>query len=536
MGLLANDGTEVVTIHHTNGAWSESIPGTARGTIHIDPGSAEDHWGGAITFGASDASGGNTAQAGLYTRTDGSYGSKMYFATSDNYTTGSTNRMGIMWNGNVGIGTSTTVYAPTSKVHVDDGSWTRLHLGYQGSTNFLDGDTNNFRTYGGYQQLSLYSNTIVQHVGGLYKNDTIGFNGVVQVVNPKGGTRGSAGNPDTGYIRIRLPKNNTDSMMAFTVNIFEYGGSTESYSRQIRVFGYCYASGWANYGAFEIGANGSLLPMTVRFGSDGTNNIVWIGESGSAWYYPQISITDVNVGYYGLDTGWASGWAVTISSTLSGTVAAGPIYTNKAVASNYENSAWMEPNGSGYSYGTWRISGSKGGYGGILDTYSGVISMFDGSGNGGFYREASGLWMTYWLISNACLGIGSSTTSGSYKMYVSGAIYATGDIVAYSDARKKENIYTIENPLAKVCALRGVNFNRIDDPDKKLQMGVIAQEVLEVVPEVVTHAETTDDKDNTSEEYGVNYGALVGVLIEAVKELNAKVEAQAKLIEELRNG
>jgi hypothetical protein len=519
---------------HGGAVWSETVPGLTHGTLHLNPNATTDHYGCAITFGASDSSSGTIAQAGIYTRTDGSYGTKMYFATSGDYGVGSVNRMSIIHNGNVGIGSAATVANPGSKLHVDDGQYTRFHLGYQGSVNYMDADTQNFRTYSGYQQLSLYSNNIVQHVGGIYKNDVIGFNGVVQVVNPKGGTRGSAGNPDTGYIRIRLPKNNTDSMMAFTVNIFEYAGSTESYSRQIRVFGYNYASGWANYGAFEIGANGSLAPVEVRFGSDGTNNIVWLGTSGTNWYYPQISITDVNVGYYGLDTGWASGWDVSISATLSGTVAAGPIYTNRAITTNYENSAFLEPNPTS-SYGAWRIAGSKGGYGGIFDDYSDVHWMNDAAGNGGFYLNA-GVWSQYWNAGHACLGIGSSTTSSSYKLYVSGGIYATGDIVAYSDARKKENVYTIENPLAKVCALRGVNFNRIDDPDKKLQMGVIAQEVLEVVPEVVTHAETADDKGNKDEEYGVNYGALVGVLIEAVKELNAKVDAQAKLIEELRNG
>jgi hypothetical protein len=134
------------------------------------------------------------------------------------------------------------------------------------------------------------------------------------------------------------------------------------------------------------------------------------------------------------------------------------------------------------------------------------------------------------------MGIKGSTTSSSYALYVNGAIYASGDIVAFSDARIKENVYTIDSALDKVCRLRGVYYNRIDDPDKKRMMGVIAQEVNEVAPEVVTHSEKTDAEGNDGEEYGVNYGALVGVLIEAVKELNAKVEAQAKLIEELRNG
>jgi hypothetical protein len=193
----------------------------------------------------------------------------------------------------------------------------------------------------------------------------------------------------------------------------------------------------------------------------------------------------------------------------------------------------MEPNGSS-SYGSWSINGSKGGYGGVYDGYSGVAWMFDSAGNGGFYRQANSRWYTYYVVANDCHGFGGTTTSSSYKIYVTGAIYATGDIVAFSDERLKENIYTIDNPLAKVCALRGVYFNRKDDETKRKQTGVIAQEVLEVMPEVVTHSETVDKDGNKGEEYGVNYGALVGVLIEAIKELNAKVDALQTEVNELR--
>jgi len=63
--------------------------GTGRGTIHLDPNSATDFAGNAITFGASDAGSGQTAQAGIYTRTDGSLGSEMHLSTTDSYSAGS---------------------------------------------------------------------------------------------------------------------------------------------------------------------------------------------------------------------------------------------------------------------------------------------------------------------------------------------------------------------------------------------------------------------------------------------------------------
>jgi hypothetical protein len=115
------------------------------------------------------------------------------------------------------------------------------------------------------------------------------------------------------------------------------------------------------------------------------------------------------------------------------------------------------------------------------------------------------------------MGINSSTTSASYGLYVTGAIYSTSDIVAYSDIRKKTDIVTIDKALDKVMAMRGVFYTKIDDINKGRQIGVIAQEINEVLPEVVTYAADVD-------EYGVKYGNIVGVLIEAIKELNEEIK------------
>jgi len=70
-------------------AWSETTQGVGKGQLHFDPDTATDHHGSAITFGASDSGNGLNAQAGIYTRSDGSYGSKMYLSTSDSYGVGS---------------------------------------------------------------------------------------------------------------------------------------------------------------------------------------------------------------------------------------------------------------------------------------------------------------------------------------------------------------------------------------------------------------------------------------------------------------
>ena len=203
------------------------------------------------------------------------------------------------------------------------------------------------------------------------------------------------------------------------------------------------------------------------------------------------------------------------------------MYTNTTGFYSDTNGAHINPNTTS-SYGQWMIQGNRSSYGGIYDLYSGVNGiMYDSGGNGGVYREANGRWYFYHNVGNNCLGIGSSTTSSSYYLYVSGAIYSTGNIVAYSDSRKKENIVTVDNALDKVNSLRGVFYNKIDDEKKTRQLGVIAQEINEVVPEVVTYAEDID-------EYGVSYGNLAGLFIEAFKEHTKLINSLREEIELLK--
>ena len=98
-----------------------------------------------------------------------------------------------------------------------------------------------------------------------------------------------------------------------------------------------------------------------------------------------------------------------------------------------------------------------------------------------------------------------------------GAATFNNDVTAFSDERLKDNIETIPDALDKVCQMRGVTFNRTDFDGEK-QMGVIAQEVEKVIPEVVRE-DDSEDKIKS-----VAYGNMVGVLIEAIKELKAEVD------------
>jgi hypothetical protein len=116
---------------------------------------------------------------------------------------------------------------------------------------------------------------------------------------------------------------------------------------------------------------------------------------------------------------------------------------------------------------------------------------------------------------------GSSNTS-ILSIDNSGNVSATGEITASSDERIKTNIKTIDNALDKVSELRGVEYDRIDI--KSHQIGVIAQEVEKILPDIVH----TDEKGMKS----VAYGNLTAVLIEAIKELKGEIsELRAELNE-----
>lgn len=106
---------------------------------------------------------------------------------------------------------------------------------------------------------------------------------------------------------------------------------------------------------------------------------------------------------------------------------------------------------------------------------------------------------------------GSLSVSGSIT--ATGSITASGDITAFSDIRTKMNVETLSEAIYKVKQLRGVSY--VSKFNMEPRIGVIAQEVERVVPEVVhTHSDGLKS---------VAYQNLVGLLIEAIKDLEARV-------------
>ena len=137
---------------------------------------------------------------------------------------------------------------------------------------------------------------------------------------------------------------------------------------------------------------------------------------------------------------------------------------------------------------------------------------------------STGSTSVVYIPSSGNLGIG--TTNATSKLTVAGNLLVTGIITATdfnsaSDIRLKENIQKIDNPIDKIVKIDGVRFDW--KSDNKPSMGVIAQNIEEVLPELV----------NGEDSKSVNYNGIIGLLIECVKTQQEQIDELNKRLDEL---
>jgi len=110
-----------------------------------------------------------------------------------------------------------------------------------------------------------------------------------------------------------------------------------------------------------------------------------------------------------------------------------------------------------------------------------------------------------------------SGNGGTNGVYLNGVLATSWS--GQSDIRLKDIDSEIENAIDKVNKLRGVRFTWKSDETKKMQVGLIAQEVKEVLPEAVDFEEGNDDY-----RMGVQYTEVIPLLVNAIKELKAEID------------
>ena len=143
----------------------------------------------------------------------------------------------------------------------------------------------------------------------------------VYIPRPIGGQYVTTTATVTGALQITLPASayGSNDMISFWVDVYDYA-TDESIS--IEIWGYVQATGnWNNMGA-RIHTNRTDKDFTIRYGVNtaATNHIVWIGELGTTWSYPQVNVRDFQAGYTAPLSNWTGDWSVDFQPAVFATV------------------------------------------------------------------------------------------------------------------------------------------------------------------------------------------------------------------------
>lgn len=288
------------------------------------------------------------------------------------------------------------------------------------------------------------------------------------------------------------------------------GSDVQAYDAQLAdVAGLTPSDGYfiVGNGTNFVTESGATARSSLGLGSIATQASSSVSITGGSMSGVALSSCSGNISQFTNNSGYVTSSGVT--SVATGTGLTGGTITSTGTLSLATAGAGAATYSSGISSIT-------------VDAYGRVTSV---SGSAGYTTNTGDI--TGVTAGNGLTGGGSSgsvtvSMSGSYTgtFAVTGAITATGDVTAYysSDERLKDNKKVIENSLDKVHQMSGYEFDWNDKQDLYTghDIGVIAQEVEKVLPEIVT------TRDNGYK--AVKYEKLVAVLIEAVKELSDKVK------------
>jgi len=251
------------------------------------------------------------------------------------------------------------------------------------------------------------------------------------------------------------------------------------------------------------GSNNIFMGYTAGLKNTGGSNNIFTGY--------QAGYNSDNC-FNNLFMGWRSGY-----DNISG---------NANVFLGYR-SGYSNTVGSGNLY-----AGPSAGYSnqtGTNNIFLGQSAGYNETGSNKLYIENSNSAtpLIYGEFDNNRLVINGNATHNpsNYTFYVNGTAGGAASWNSLSDRRLKTNIQTVPNALSKVLELRGVTYDWKDGREKGNRLGFIAQEVAEILPQVV---------NTTGEYYTMQYAPLTAVLVEAIQEQQQQIEKQQAVIEQLQ--
>jgi hypothetical protein len=279
-----------------------------------------------------------------------------------------------------------------------------------------------------------------------------------------------------------------------------------------------------NFTGFIIGGSNAANARTASIIKNTSGNYDLIIRSQNATSVTTGSIIFQNGSTNHLTI--ASTGAATFNNTLT---ASGIIYANGGInmGSNAVKMRWSNNNTPtlGFPFGDYgtalHIEVSDNDTGGLVISNDGTTVY--GAGDSGFvFRviDEDSYQGNNNIEATTCFKVNQGAGGGGY---IKGDFTATGDIIAYSDIRVKENIKPLTSALSKVLELNGYYYNRTDLKDKSTKIGFIAQEVQSVIPELVTY-------DSLQDRYAVSYGNATALLVEAIKEQQTQIQELKELL------
>jgi len=188
------------------------------------------------------------------------------------------------------------------------------------------------------------------------------------------------------------------------------------------------------------------------------------------------------------------------------------------------------------NYGQGNFVGARGGSIAFSGASSGVQSGPADDGNAVYYAHAAiaGI-QTDSDVDRVGLSFlthdsntDSAAMSENMRLTHNGDLHVDRDVIAFSstisDRRLKKNVKPLTNSLETICRLNGKTFEWIDGKRTGIQIGLIAQEVEEIIPEVINrHTLPVKTKDEETEYLTIQYDQLIPHLIESIKELQSQV-------------
>ena len=342
----------------------------------------------------------------------------------------------------------------------------------------------------------------------LYTSNNIRGGGGVTAGNASisSGYGGFAGTPSNGYLITTNINYNVFNMPTIIVEGYAYGNAQTIH---IEIVWYSYNNGFVSQSYTNLGA---WDPGTVRIGTNGSDKIC-IHFSNNI-YYGRMNVRAI----YDQSPDYLLNWSVQQDVSYSGLSRVTGVGTQPIRAGvNTVDSCYVpilyDVNNTAYYVDPTSTTALR-----TVGSWRADSAAWDGEFSGKIQYHSSNWYLQY----AGSMLFRNSGGSNVFTVDQSGNAVASGNVTAYSDARLKENVVTIDAALDKVLRLRGVYYNKIGNPERRV--GVIAQETEPVLPEVVRSvSDTNPSTGETTELLAVDYGNITGLLIEATKEQNQEV-------------